>query len=151
MVAPWVSEHPGLKHLISRLGHVAVHRGNPEEAARQEKEIEKKLRNGESLAVFPEGGFEITPGLRPFALGAFRLAAQAGVPVVPVALQGTRKAQPSSRVVPYKVPLMASFGPPLEADDTGWESVLKLCKDTRAWIADHCGDPLSHRRLRRND
>jgi fatty-acyl-CoA synthase len=151
MVAPWVSRHVGLKHLISRLGHVAVHRGDPEAAARQEKEIEQKLRNGETLAVFPEGGFEITPGLRPFALGAFRLAAQAGVPVIPVALQGTRKAQPTPRRVPYKVPVMASFGPPLEAEDTRWESVLKLCKDTRSWIADHCGDPISHRRLRRND
>lgn len=151
LVAPWVSEHPGLKHLISRLGHVAVHRGDPEAAAEQEKEIEQKLLAGETLAVFPEGGYEITPGLRPFALGAFRLAARTGVPVVPVALQGTRKAQPSSRVVPYRVPLMASFGPPMEAEGNEWESVLKLCRETRAWIAEHCGDPLSHRRLRRND
>ena len=142
MVAPWVSEHPGLKHLISRLGHVAVHRGDPEQAARQEEDMVRKLRGGESLAVFPEGGFEVTPGLRPFALGAFQLAAKAEVPIIPVALQGTRQAQPSSRVVPYRVPLMASFGPPMEAEGTGWESVLKLCKDARSWISDHCGDPI---------
>jgi 1-acyl-sn-glycerol-3-phosphate acyltransferase len=91
MVAPWVSEHPGLKHLISRLGHVAVHRGDPEAAAAQERELEARLQRGETLAVFPEGGFEITPGLRPFALGAFQLAARAGVPVIPLALKGLAK------------------------------------------------------------
>ena len=111
----------------------------------------QKLSDGESLAVFPEGGFEVTPGLRPFALGAFQLAAKAEVPIIPVALQGTRQAQPSSRVVPYKVPIMASFGPPMEAEGSSWESVLSLSQDVRSWIAAHCGDPLSHRRLRRND
>ena len=151
MVAPWVSEHPGLKHLISRLGHVAVHRGDPEAAAAQEKELEEKLRKGEILAVFPEGGYEITPGLRPFALGAFQLAARTGVPIIPLALKGTREAQPSDRVVPYRVPLMGVIGEPLEAEGTDWESVVRLRNKTREWIAEHCGDPLSHRRLRRND
>lgn len=151
MVAPWVSEHPGLKHLISRLGHVAVHRGDPDAASKQEAQILECLARGESLAVFPEGGYEITPGLRPFALGAFRLAAKARVPVIPVALQGTRKAQPTPRVVPYSVPVMASFGAPASATDEEFKSVVELCNETRSWIAEHCGDPLSHRRLRRHD
>ena len=151
MVAPWVSEHPGLKYLISRLGHVVVHRGDPQAAAAQKAKVQMKLESGESLAVFPEGGFEITPGLRPFALGAFQLAAQAGVPVIPVALVGTRAAQPSNRVVPHRVPIMAVIGEPLQAESTDWQAVVELRNQTRAWIAEHCGDPLSHRRLRRSD
>lgn len=151
LVAPWVSEHPGLKHLIHRLGHIPVHRGDPVAAAAQEAELEKRLHSNESLAIFPEGGVEVTAGLRPFALGAFQLAARAGVPIVPVALQGTRKAQPYPEVVPHPVELRALVGPPMMAEGEDWSSVLALSNQVRAWLAEHCGDPISHRRLRRND
>jgi len=151
LVAPWVSEHPLLKQLISRLGHIPVHRGDPDRAAAQEAELEERLRQGESLAIFPEGGVEVTAGLRPFALGAFRLAARLDVPVIPIALTGTRQAQPVPEMIPNPTPIMAVVGPPMEADDTDWDSILKLSNQARAWIAEECGDPLSHKRLRRYD
>ena len=151
LVAPWVAEHPLLKQLISRLGHVPVHRGDPEAAALQERELLERLRNGESLAIFPEGGLEITAGLRPFAMGAFQLASKAECPVIPLALQGTRKAQPFPNMIPYPVDLMATVGPPMSAEGHDWKSVLDLSNRARAWIGEHCGDPISHRRLRRND
>lgn len=151
LVAPWVSEHPGLKHLIRRLGHLPVHRGDPAAAEAQRQTMREKLERGESLAIFPEGGIEITPGLRPFALGAFQLAAETGVPVIPVAMQGTRAAQPWPRVVPFPVPLLAAVGPPLYPEGSDWDSTLALSNQVRNWIAEHCGDPISHRRLRRND
>jgi 1-acyl-sn-glycerol-3-phosphate acyltransferase len=151
LVAPWVSRLPTLKYLIQRLGHIPVHRGDPKAVAAQEELLVERLNRGESLAIFPEGGVEVTPGLRPFALGAFQLAAKAGVPVIPVALQGTRAAQPYPNQIPFPVPLMGTVGPPLPAESEAWASVLDLSNRARAWIAEHCGDPLSHRRLRRVD
>lgn len=151
LVAPWVAEHPGLKVLIERLGHIPVHRGDPEVAARQERELLARLERGETLAIFPEGGVEVTPGLRPFALGAFQLASKADRPVIPIALQGTRKAQPYPRTIPHPVPLKAVVGPPMRAERDDWQGNLELCARARQWIAEHCGDPISHRRLRRND
>jgi 1-acyl-sn-glycerol-3-phosphate acyltransferase len=53
-------------------------------------ELEARARRGESLLFFPEGTFRRMPGLRDFRMGAFIAAAQAGVPVVPVAIHGTR-------------------------------------------------------------
>ena len=44
----------------------------------------------ERLAWFPEGTFTRMPGLLAFHLGAFEVACQAGVPIVPVAIRGTR-------------------------------------------------------------
>lgn len=151
LVAPWVAEHPGLKHLIGRLGHLPVHRGDPQAAQKQEAVMLEKLLRGETLAVFPEGGLEITPGLRPFALGAFQLAAKAKVPIIAMALQGTRSAQPWPNQLPYPVPLRATVGEPIWARGEDWESIVALSNSVRDWIADHCGDPISHRRLRRND
>ena len=51
------------------------------------------LRAGELVTIFPEGNINqwIGPGgVKPFKPGAVRLAAQAGVPIVPVGLTGTR-------------------------------------------------------------
>ena len=151
LVAPWVTEHPLLKRLIARTGHIPVHRGDPEVAEQQEKEFVERLSRGESLAIFPEGGIEVTPGLRPFALGAFRLAAQNGVPIIPVALTGTRKAQPYPKMIPFPTPVQAIVGSPLYAEGDEWQHVLELSNQSREWMAEYCGDPLSHRRLRRND
>lgn len=151
LVAPWVAAHAGLRHLISRLGHIPVHRGDPEAAEIQEMLFEERLWKGETLAIFPEGGVEVTPGLRPFALGAFRLAARTGVPIIPIAFRGTREAQPLPEVLPSPVPLSVVIGEPMMAQGSEWDDVLELSNRARNWIANHCGDPLSNRRLRRND
>lgn len=151
LVAPWVAEHRKLKALVSRLGHIPVHRGDPKVAELQEKEFLARLERGETLVVFPEGGVETTPGLRPFAMGAFQLAARANRSVIPVALQGTRQAQPFPRTVPHPLPVMAVVGPPMRAEGDDWAAHLDLNQRVREWIAEHCGDPVSHRRLRRND
>lgn len=151
LVAPWIAEHPVLRHLISRLGHLPVQRGNAEAARAQHDEIATIVREQSYLAAFPEGGIEITPGLRPFALGVFQVAASAGVPVIPVALKGTREVQPWPRTEPYRGEVCVTFGTPLYAAGERFEQVVELATQARAFIAEHCGDPLSHRRLRRVD
>ncbi|MFW6090537.1 MAG: 1-acyl-sn-glycerol-3-phosphate acyltransferase [Actinomycetota bacterium] len=52
------------------------------------------LRNGRSMVVYPEGTRSRDGRLRPFRTGAARLAATAGVPLVPVAISGTRRVLP---------------------------------------------------------
>ena len=55
------------------------------------------VRQGWAVVFFPEGTFGREPGLRPFHMGAFVVAAQAGVPVVPLALVArARSCGPSS-------------------------------------------------------
>lgn len=47
-----------------------------------------KLRSGISIAIAPEGTRSPTPQLGPFKKGAFHLARQAGVPIVPIVIHG---------------------------------------------------------------
>ena len=51
--------------------------------------VVERVRGGTSLMIFPEGTRSATPVLGPFRKGAFHIAAQAGVPVVPVVLRNT--------------------------------------------------------------
>jgi 1-acyl-sn-glycerol-3-phosphate acyltransferase len=75
--------------LITRAGgHIPVDRDRVESRGAVVARIVKALRAGRSVFVFPEGTFSHDEGLRPFQAGAFKSALSAGVPVVPVALEG---------------------------------------------------------------
>lgn len=152
LVAPWIAEHPLFRQLILRLGHIVVHRGDPKEAKAQEAKIQELIKqNTCCLAAFPEGGIEISPGLRPFSLGAFKAAQAAGIPVVPIALKGTRTIQPWPRTQPYRGEVEVTIGAPIWAKGPEWSHLLEFADSARSFIAKYCGDPISSQRMRRRD
>jgi putative phosphoserine phosphatase/1-acylglycerol-3-phosphate O-acyltransferase len=68
---------------------VYVDRGDPSRAREAVAPAVERLRQGISLAVAPEGTRSPTPRLGPFKKGAFHLAQQAGVPIVPIVIRNT--------------------------------------------------------------
>jgi len=73
------------------------------------------VRQGRSLAVFPEGTFVARPGLLPFHLGAFMAAAHAGMPVLPVVIRGHRELLPAGRWWPRHAALEVEILAPIPA------------------------------------
>ena len=71
---------------------VPVHRGRATSARAAMAECARRLRGRVSVMIFPEGTRSRTAEMLPFKEGAFRLAIEAGVPVLPIALYGTRQA-----------------------------------------------------------
>jgi 1-acyl-sn-glycerol-3-phosphate acyltransferase len=82
------------------------------------------LARGTSVVIFPEGTRSQDGTLGRFRSGAFRLAAQAGVPVVPVGLTGTREILPKHGRL-TRVPVAVRVGEPLApaADPVDTEAV----------------------------
>jgi 1-acyl-sn-glycerol-3-phosphate acyltransferase len=71
-----------------RLADVAfVDRGNTAPAHKALEPAVQKLRDGISLVIAPEGTRSATPALGPFKKGAFHIAMQAGVPIVPIVIR----------------------------------------------------------------
>lgn len=67
---------------------IPVHRGNHRRAYRAMELAADALKRGECVALYPEGTIpEASPQMKPFKNGAFRMAAEAGVPIVPVTWQ----------------------------------------------------------------
>jgi 1-acyl-sn-glycerol-3-phosphate acyltransferase len=98
---------PFLGHHLKRAGHLPVPKDNPRDAVKMMGEAGRIIRErGISVLVFPEGGRSIE-GLQPFKEGAAYIAIKAGVPVVPIALDGTVQVLPmgSSYVRPGLVAL----------------------------------------------
>jgi 1-acyl-sn-glycerol-3-phosphate acyltransferase len=67
-----------------------VHREQPGKARKSLDETVRKIREGYPVVFFPEGSRSRTGEILPFKAGAFHLAVRAGVPVVPITLNGTR-------------------------------------------------------------
>lgn len=81
---------PLIGFVLRRIGTRFVERTEREHSVADTRHLEDAARGGERLVVFPEGCLSPVPGLRPFHMGAFVIAAHAGLPVVPVAISGTR-------------------------------------------------------------
>lgn len=73
---------------------IPVDRGNPASRASVLIRARKVLDNKCSVMFFPEGTRSKDGNLRPFQPGAFRLAIESGIPILPIALDGTMKAIP---------------------------------------------------------
>ncbi len=74
--------------LMRSLHHIEVDRGAGEASARTAVEY---LRAGEAVGIFPEATISRAMELKDFKTGAVRIAAEAGVPLVPVILWGTQR------------------------------------------------------------
>ena len=70
-------------------GYVKIDRFNQESAFQSIKEAAAKMKDGVSVMIFPEGTRSRDGRIRPFKKGGFIMAVDAGVPIVPIVLQGT--------------------------------------------------------------
>ena len=98
---------------LHRMGCVPVDRENVQQAVRSLNQAAAKVRQGASLAIYPEGTRATTPELLPFKKGVFIMAMRGGQPVVPVALSGTRFIQPRGTVRVRPGPVKIVIYPPV--------------------------------------
>ncbi len=77
------------------VGVVYIDRENRKSAFAAYDEAAERVRDGQSVIVFPEGTRGATYAIRPFKKGPFVLAIRAGVPIVPVIMHGTIEITPN--------------------------------------------------------
>ena len=81
---------PFLGWHLGRSGHIPVDRDRPHQALKSMEIVARKIRDGKSVLLFPEGHRSRTGRMLPFKGGSFHIAILAGVPIVPITLKGTR-------------------------------------------------------------
>lgn len=107
---------PFLGWYTHAMGMVVLQRGKSRAVASELARAAELLRAGHSLAAFPEGTRSRDGSVGPFKSGAFRAAVAAGVPVVPVAVEGSGRVMPPDgfRIRPGRIRL--AFGQPIRTD-----------------------------------
>jgi len=141
-VAKTELERSAIPRLLLRgLGAVFVERFDPALGTGETKKVLDAVRGGDSLVVFPEGTFRRGPGLLPFRLGGFVVAVEAGVPVVPVTLRGTRSMLRGDDFFPRRGRATVTAAPPVSPSGTGWTAAVELRDAVRAAIRERCGEP----------
>lgn len=78
------------------MGMVFIERGQAREAASRLHSVVALVQGGDSLCAFPEGTRSRDGSVRPFKGGAFQVALQAGVPIVPIAIEGSGAVLPAA-------------------------------------------------------
>jgi 1-acyl-sn-glycerol-3-phosphate acyltransferase len=123
------------------LGTVFVERFDPAGGVESVNEAVRALETGESLTVFPEGTFDRRAGLRAFHIGAFVAACQAGVPVVPVGLSGTRGILRGESAFARRGRIRVSVGEAIQPTGGDWQAALALRDEARRAILALCREP----------
>jgi 1-acyl-sn-glycerol-3-phosphate acyltransferase len=110
-----VSRVPLAGFMLRRIGSEFVDRFNRHAGGMDARRLIKAADAGQALAFFPEGTFLAQPGLGKFHTGAFAIAARAELPIVPIAIRGTRHILPSGRFLPrpgrIHVQVLPALGP----------------------------------------
>jgi 1-acyl-sn-glycerol-3-phosphate acyltransferase len=99
-----------------------------------------QIRGGTSAIIFGEGTRSRTGQMLPLKKGAFVLAIQAGVPVVPVYLEGTFEVLPKGTVLLKRRPITMRVGEPIGTAGLAYRDrdlLRDRCHDALAALRDH--------------
>jgi 1-acyl-sn-glycerol-3-phosphate acyltransferase len=127
--------------LLRRLGAVFVERVDAAGGVEDVAVLEAHARAGEPLVFFPEGTFRRAPGLLPFKLGAFIVAAHTGAPIIPVALVGTRSLLRAGEWLPRRCEIVITIGTPITSIEHDWDAALALRDAARRAILASVSEP----------
>ena len=129
---------------LRHLGAEFVERFEAAQSAEDAKLAASLVEGGHAVVFFAEGTFQRTPGLLPFRMGAFVVAAQTRVPLVPVTLTGSRSILRADQWFPRHGALTVNMGRPIPAAAEGEDSfaaAVRLRDAARAEILRESGEP----------
>lgn len=111
-------------------GHISIDRSNRQQAIATLQEAGRRIREERStVIIFAEGTRSRTGELQPFKKGAFALAVESGVPVVPTVIVDSERIMRGKLGRVHPTPITIRFGPPIEVerrrDAGGLDAVMR--------------------------
>ena len=123
---------PYIGPMLTLHGDIAIDRSKGADSIRKVTEQGKKwLGMGVSIAMFPEGTRSKDGEISRFKQGAFMLAKDAGVEILPIVLHGTRDVLKKNFMVNWRNHLTVSVLPPITTEEVAASTVAELMERTR--------------------
>jgi 1-acyl-sn-glycerol-3-phosphate acyltransferase len=126
---------------LRQLGALFVDRADPEGGVEDVNKALDAAQAGRMLVFLPEGTFTRAPGLLPFRLGAFVIAARQDLSVLPLTLRGTRSILRSDQWFPRLGAVSVTIGPLYAPDGSDFDAAVRLRDKVRGEILANCGEP----------
>jgi 1-acyl-sn-glycerol-3-phosphate acyltransferase len=123
---------PGVGIGCEKAGHIFVDRTRPEQAKQAICEALERLGDGIGILFFPEGTRSLDGRMLPFKKGAFRTAADTGLPLLPVTIIGSHAVLPAKTLRLFPGHIRLVLHPPI---DTVGVEPLELLRQSREVIA----------------
>jgi 1-acyl-sn-glycerol-3-phosphate acyltransferase len=119
---------------LGRAGFIPIDRKNRRTAVKSFDQAGDRIRRGNTIVIFPEEGRTHERTLRPFQRGAFLLAIRSGLPIVPLAIDGTFDVFPvgAKRITPGVVTI--KVGTPIATESASVRKKEQLADQARGQI-----------------
>lgn len=126
---------PAIGMACRRLDHIFIDRSDRTAALAALEDAKEKIVDGTSVMFFPEGTRSRDGKLMPFKRGAFRMALDLGLPILPLTVTGTRDVLPAdtSDLLPGRASLI--IHPPVSVDGNSVVDCQSLSDEIRGIIA----------------
>jgi 1-acyl-sn-glycerol-3-phosphate acyltransferase len=137
----WVSKEsifklPVIGWLMRLGGDIPLRRGESQSVVQMLNACKETLAAGMCVMIFPEGTRSADASLLPFKPGAFQLAIEAGVPVLPIALYGTHSCRPKGSIWFGQADAVVRVLKPISTQGMTSADVQRLSDLARAQIAE---------------
>jgi len=133
---------PVVGKLLEMAGVVFVDRKNVKDAIKAMEPLVRAIRrDGRSVCIAPEGTRTLTPALGPFKKGAFHLAIQAGVPIVPVVIHNSGDVQPKTEFAMRPATVHVDVLPPVDTSRWRAATVDRHVREVRNMFLRCLGQP----------
>ncbi len=125
---------PFIGKACQEAGHIFVDRSGPKKVLETIRQAEKTLTNGTSVVVFPEGARTFTGHMGYFKKGAFQLADELQLPVVPLTINGSFRVLPRTGKMVNCHPLTLTIHPPIFPKGQGMDNIKATMAESYAII-----------------
>lgn len=137
---------PFLSQALRSGGHVVIDRGQRVNAMQAITAAAVQVKTGKTVLIFPEGTRGDSDTVGEFKKGGFYLAKEAGVPILPVGLRGSRSVFPRSSMLVHPGKIEVHIGRPLPPDEIVDRDAGEVVPLVRAKIMELSAMPARERR-----
>ena len=99
---------------MAAAGYISIDREGTRKTVEAMNDAARKIREGMSVVIFPEGSRSPDGSIQPFKKGGFTLAIKSKVPIVPIAIHGSRDIMPKDRLTASSGEIRMRMSPPIE-------------------------------------
>src|SRR4030043_1163381 len=123
--------------VMAAAGYISIDREGTRDTVEAMNKAARKIRDGMSVVIFPEGSRSPDGSIQPFKKGGFTLAIKSKVPIVPIAISGSREIMPKERLTAAPGEIRIRMGRPIETIQHSMKDRKDLMEKVRETILEN--------------